>query len=31
VSATAVEEGGVRIELEGLRGQPKKGFVHVMA
>ena len=31
VSATAVEEGGIRIELERLRGQPEKGFVHVTA
>ena len=31
VSAAAVEEGGIRIELERLRGQPEKGFVHVTA
>ena len=31
VSATAVEKGGIGIELKGLAGQPEKCFVHVTA
>jgi hypothetical protein len=30
VAAAAEEEGGIRIELEGLARQPEEGFVHVV-
>jgi hypothetical protein len=31
VAATAVEKGGIGIELKGFAGQPEKRLVHVTA